>query len=197
MDRTRRQVLELLGLGSLGSLAGCSFWEFESDVGTTGDSSTASAANAGGEQTPEATPETVDVEAQVDLALQDQPSTLPAYDFSYEPLDAELSDSNLFKRVQGQPAADTAGDYLQIRPAEPTATELAALLRSIWNVGGSMSIEVPVDRRDISFTGGSTAQLSTFVGTAEFDANAVLAVRGQNTEAARRLAEDAPFPLDG
>lgn len=193
MNPDRRRVLQVLGLGTVGSLAGCSLLESTSDGGGSGpdDDDDDDQSNGGGGGP------TFDKAARIESSLQGQAPTRPEFDFEYEPVAADLEDSDLFASVQAQPAAGAAGDYLQFRPATQSARELAGLLRDLWNVGTDTAAAAATADGEVELTGGEAFGTVALVGVARFERTAAIAVRARDRDTAASLAADAPFPLDG
>jgi len=188
MNPDRRELLATLGLGGAVGLAGCSLLDDESDDGGGGDGDITTPTD--GDAGP-----TFDARARVEASLSGRATTRPEPDFSYDPVDAEVTESELFARVTAHPAADGRGDYLQFRPAERTATELASLLRDVSNVGTESTVVTTVRETAVELAGGDATEAATFVGTATVDGPIVVVVRASETEIARTLAEQSPFPL--
>lgn len=192
MNPDRRRVLQVLGLGTVGSLAGCSLLESDSAGGGGGpeDDGDDDQSNGGGGDG------TFDKAARIESSLQGQAPTRPEFDFEYEPVAADLEDSDLFASVQAQPAAGAAGDYLQFRPATQSARELAGLLRDLWNVGTDTTATAATGAGEVELTGGEAFGTVVLVGVARFERTATVAVRARDRDTAATLAADAPFSLD-
>lgn len=187
MTVDRRALLRTLGLGGAVGLAGCSLLDDGADTTDSTD-----------ETTPEseaASDRSFDARARIEASLAERASTRPELDFSYDPVDADVSGSDLFARVTARPATDARGDYLQFRPAARPAAELASLLRDLTNVGTASTVATTVGDATVELTGGVTAETAAFVGTASVDGPAVIAVRARDTATARSLAGRDPFPL--
>lgn len=190
MNPKRRRFLEILGVGGVGGLAGCSSF-FESN--TTGERTPQS------DNTPTATkpqPETLDTSSRVRSALEGRRETYIDPDFSYEPMNQKLETSDLFSQVYARPASSKNGDYLQLRPATQPPAELAALLREVWNVGTELIATTTVVETGVRLSGGEAFGTTYLVGTAALDPTAVIVVRASTPDVAIALAESGVFPLD-
>lgn len=186
MNPDRRELLATLGLGGAVGLAGCSLLEDESDPDDEAETTPQSDGGGGS---------AFDARARVEASLAERAPTRPEPDFSYDPVDAETPNSDLFDHVTARPAANAAGDYLQFRPGARSPADLASLLRDLTNVESESTIVATVEDRPVDLTGGDAPAAATFVGTASFDGAAVIAIRATDPGTARSLAERVPFPL--
>lgn len=190
MNPKRRRFLEILGVGGVGGLAGCSSF-FESSA--TGERTSQS------DNTPTATQpqtDTLDTSSRVRSALEGRRETYIDPDFSYEPMNQKLENSDLFSQVHARPASGKNGDYLQLRPATQPPTELASLLREVWNVGTELTTTTTVAETGVRFSGGEAFGTTYLVGTAALDPTTVVVVRASTPDVAVALAESGVFPLD-
>jgi len=191
MNPRRRQVLHVLGIGGVTSLAGCSLGSSSSPSEETTHSNDNSASNSNSNSINK-----FDTTSRIQTALDNQAQFRPEYPFDYDSIESEFEGDKLFKHIKARPAQDQTGDFLQLQPGSRSASSLAELLRAIWNVGSSQTTTTPINGSSAELNGGSAFGTTFLVGTTVLDEiDTVIVVRGESLEVARSHADSSPFPL--
>lgn len=177
MELGRRHLLAVLGVGVVG--AGVQTYDRERGDGP----------GAGG-FSREGTGHNGSFDAKVKRATSDLPDRRPALSFEYAPIEGTFDDSSLFRWVKAKPDVDEAGDRLRVRPAGRSAEEAAGLLRDVWNVGESVTVETSVQDATVAFTGGEATDAAYLVGVGRIaDEPEVFVARGREMKTARTIAQ--------
>lgn len=192
----RREFLQLLGVGALGSLSGCaSVVDQVQDQGRQfidpylGDEGTTSESSQPSKNRIQV------LQSQLKEVRTQQPMELPTLHFDYEPAEfTDIPDRN-FDRIVAEPAEDVEGDYLQIEPNEIRASELANRLRIVWGVENTEQTTTSIASTTVSFKGGKVGNYANLVGFVRADEAAVytdrvLASRASSLENAIEIAKD-------
>lgn len=177
----RRTVLGLLGTSVFGAGG---YVYFEGDL--RGDRQ----ANLPNEQ-PQRSSELLNtISKKIADTAQQTPSATPSFDFSYNPIDADIENGVLFDHIVAEAASSHKGDRIRLTPKRYDRTTSAALLRKTWGVGKKQIVETTVRGTSVTLAGGTARGHAFLVGTTAASRPEVIAARGVSLDIAKGLGKD-------
>lgn len=183
----RRSILKLLGLAGLGGVGYTAYQRgyVEFNIPDSEQSTPATQKPDGNSQSRSRLRiNQVYNSMNIDPSVRDPK---PTFDFDYEPVDAEIEESDMFAHVEARPTESENGDQLRIQPAAIEASELAGKLRMMWSIGTEQSVNITLSGETVTLSGGSYNDVAALIGTGE---GAVIAARGSTTHQAREAANN-------
>jgi hypothetical protein len=176
----RRELLSLLGIGTLSALSGCL-------GGGDGDDGNDGEASGDFEAVGPSNVHRVQRRA-ADLRAVPTPPT-PEYSFDYGEEHFDDIDDEYIAEVHAVSGANAEGDRLRIVPQSVAPVYVAEQLRTAWHVTSSEELTATVDGESVPFVGGTAAGYAYLIGTPGGADSAVFVGRGTSMDVATEMVQ--------